>query len=151
MSELLESFTTNVDAFARHQGFADSARSMSDRFSAEAIENVASEHEAKAVEVATDLVMLTADVETRIAELQMEKNDILEGHGDIQMAIEELDLRLAIEEINQDDYEAEKATHEASMADDLEKVKGLDEELDPLSSEYDRWNTLGHEAGILVN
>ena len=148
-AELLSQFTAKVDEFARHQGFIDKARAQADRFAPEVVAKVITTNEAKALGVVEDLIPLTADVVERIEGLQADRRAIEASSADSTLRMQELELRLAIGELDDDGFAAESADLKVELDGAQVKIGVIDADVAELSAALDRWNELGVRAGVL--
>ena len=146
---MLNEFADKVEEFMKFQGWADLARSMTDRFSPEVIDKVATEHSDHAMEVAGDLLPLTTEIEDSIAQFVSTKQDILDSQGESRLLMEELELRLEIEELTQDAFDKESKDVNDVLADGNAKIAVIDEDLEEFQRVLKMWIEAGVAAGIL--
>ncbi|MBT3220866.1 MAG: hypothetical protein HN348_17415 [Proteobacteria bacterium] len=147
--DLLNEFGDKVEEFMKFQGWADTARSLTDRFSPEVIEKVAGEHSDTAMDIAGDLLPLTTEMEDAIAEFLATKKEILDSQGESRMTMEELELRLAIEELTQEEFDKESKDVNDILADGNAKIAVIEEDLEEFQRVLERWLDAGIAAGIL--
>ncbi len=149
-AELLTSFTDRVDQFERYQGFILKAQSQSDKFAAAVVEKVVADNRSKCLDVVSDLVPLMADMEAVIEQLQAARQETLDSSRESQFRLEELELRHAIGDLSDEDFESEAADFKAVVGNTDEKVAELDDERERFEEVLTRWKDLGASAGMLT-
>ena len=149
-AELLSQFQAKVDEFARYQEFIDKAEAQSSRFAAAVVEKVISSNREKSLEVVEALIPLTADVEDVVSSIETEKAEIASAHEASNMAIQELELRMAIGELDQEGFDNESADLRKEVEEANAKVEGLDADLEAFKGALERWTELGTKGGVLA-
>ncbi|MFK7928376.1 MAG: FHA domain-containing protein [Myxococcota bacterium] len=149
-AELLSEFQAKVDEFARYQEFIAKAEAQAERFAPEVVQKVISTNRDKSLSVVEALIPLTADLEEITAGLESEKASITEATSSSQMAVQELELRLAIGELEQDAFDEEAASLKAELEEASVKIDAIDADLVSFNASLERWTLLGTEAGVLA-
>ena len=146
MEDLLSRFNAHVEKYTQHREYIRRAQSQASKFSTAIIEKVVLDHEIKSGQVADQVLPLVPELEGLIADILAEKDDIQRNKASSDERMEELDLRLAIGEIDEDGYDAEGG----ELRDELEaangKIEVLDGDLQRLTDALGRWVTLAAEA-----
>lgn len=150
-AELLATFTDRVDQFQKYQGFILKAKEQSGKFAAAVVGKVIKDNEAKCLEVVSEIMPLLADMERVIEELASSREEALESAKESQFRLEELELRLAIGDLSEADFNAEAADYKAVVESTDHKVAQLDEERDRFQATLARWTKVGNEAGVLAS
>ena len=99
-TELIETFGSLVDRFAKHRDFMDKARAQSESFSTHIVERVVTDHEQRGNELLTELIPMMIEVEETVDGLDAEKESQLAGVTDVRAAAEELELRVLIGDLD---------------------------------------------------
>lgn len=148
-SELLSAFESRVAQFERYQGFIERAKAHADRFAPAVVEKVVQDNEQKSLEVVLELIPLTSDMDEVVAELTRDRDAVLAGVQDARFALEELDLRKEIGDIDDDAYETEARPHREAVESVGARVAEYEESLGRFRGVLDRWTDLGTRAGVL--
>ena len=138
-AELLAEFQTQLELWDKYQGFIDKARSYSDRFNPAVVEKVIADNTARCGEVSDVLDPLVPDIRGVIGGLEAEKNDIDSDTGESRTAVEELELRLAIGEIDQDQFDEQAGERKSAVDLAGERVAELELELEIMRATLGRW------------
>lgn len=139
-SQLLTDLRGQLDALARFQAFIDKAQEMVGKFRPEVVRKVVSDNEAKIADVVAVAVPLVRAAETELAALGARKSEIGEATESARLAIEELDLRLAIGELEQADYDAAVAPFKAEVSAVDDKLVAIELEHEQLAALLEEWN-----------
>jgi len=145
--ELLEKFNTQLDAYAQVRGFIEKAKSQGSKFRPEVIEKVCLTHEVKSMELAETVLPLVADMEAHINGLQGTVTEVEGTKGGSGEALEEMELRLAIGELSEKDFEKEAKSLKEELEKADGKIAGAQEELDAFRLGLEKWINLATEAG----
>ena len=148
-AELLSSFTEKVDEFAKYREFIDKAQAQAEKFSAAVVERVVSTNTEKSEVVVGEIILLLTDMESVVLDLTGQKDEILAGRESSGAKLEELELRQAIGELTDEEFEKEAKELKTSVATIDEQVAVIDDELSGYSVQLERWTELGMAAGIL--
>ena len=146
MEDLLSRFNAHVEKYTQHREYIRRAQSQASKFSTAIIEKVVLDHEIKSGQVADQVLPLVPELEGLIADILAEKDDIQRNKASSDERMEELDLRLAIGEIDEDGYDAEGGELRDELESANSKIEVLDGDLKHLSEALDRWVTLAAEA-----
>lgn len=144
---LLKTFSELVDRYAKHRSYIDRARTQTSKFSAAVIEKVILDHELKSVETAEQLLPLVPGLESELGKLRDARAAIEQDKGSAGETMEELELRLAIGEISDEDYEAEGASLKSILSDAATRITAIEQESTQLTAALDRWSELARGAG----
>ncbi len=136
-----------VDRYARHRGFIERARSQTTKFSSSVVERVISDHSVKCAEVSAEILPIVPEIEALIASIQVERDEVGRSKGSVHDQIEELELRLAIGELEQDEFDSLTLEFRASMGESDQKLLALDGQIAELQAGLDRWVELAASAG----
>lgn len=140
--ELLASFDEQLAAFDKYQSFIEKARARADKFTPAIVEKVISENTARIAEVTAVLDPLVPSLRAAIADLDRQLGDVQHGVEAARLQIEELDLRVAIGEIS----EEEKAAAAGDLSDVVGSADGqvgaLSEERGSLMGALERWSAV---------
>lgn len=148
-AELLTQFQAKVDEFARFHAFIEKAKAQADRFAPEVVEKVITGNQAKAMSVVEDLIPLTTDVEQVIDDLRARRASVEAATEESNLKMQELELRQAIGELDDDAFEKESADLKVELDKAKESVSEIQEEADAFAEALARWTELGVEAGVL--
>ena len=148
-SDSLARFTALVDRFEQVQGFIDQARAMAARFRPEVIQRVIDGHQATINEVLTDVVPLMMDLEQAAQAADARRADIDAGAAASRFALEELELRHLIGELDDDGWLSGRIEHEERVAAVDRDLAEVDAERDALRGALARWDAAGKSAGVL--
>ncbi len=150
-AELLAQFSERVDQFDKYQSFIAKAQEQSGKFAAAVVQKVVADNESKSMEVVSELIPLMTDIEAVIEDLRRQRAEALDSSKESQFKLEELELRLAIGDLDDDKFQAE-ASEFKSVVDRTESlVAELDVQREKFESALSRWQELGTSAGVLAN
>lgn len=147
---LLTEFQARVDEFERFQGFINKAKGQVGKFASAVVEKVIKDNEARSLSVVEQIIPLVGDIEDVISGLSDERRQVLDGRQLAQFALEELELRLAIGEMTDEDFLDAAGPHQESVGSIDGKVTGIDGELDRYRAVMARWTELGTASGMLT-
>jgi len=142
---LLDTFTELVDRYEQHQGFIQRAREQSSRFSAKIVDKVVRDHTAKSTAVGTEVGPYLKELRDAIALIDRDRKKVTDDRNAQQTAIEELELRRAIGELEDNDFQGEADGINGKLADIQRRLDALTEEYQALTEARDRWKTLHRE------
>lgn len=150
-AELLAQFSERVDQFDKYQSFIAKAQEQSGKFAAAVVQKVVADNESKSMEVVSELIPLMTDIEAVIEDLRRQRAEALDSSKESQFKLEELELRLAIGDLDDDKFQAE-ASEFKSVVDRTESlVAELDAQREKFEMALSRWQELGTSAGVLAN
>ena len=144
--ETLHKLNDLVEKYARHRGFIERARAQSTKFSSSVIEKVIFDHEAKATEVALEVLPLVPQIEAGIGELNAESARISADKDEVHGQLEELELRLAIGELDEGEFDSLTTEFRDSMSSSDGRLGELAKEKAELESALGRWVDLAKSA-----
>jgi hypothetical protein len=142
---LLDTFTELVDRYEKHQGYIQRAREQSSRFSAKIVDKVVRDHTAKSGAVATEVGPYLKELRDAIALIDRDRKKVTDDRNGQQTAIEELELRRAIGELEENDFQGEADGINGKLAEIQRRLDALTEEYQALTEARDRWKTLYRE------
>jgi hypothetical protein len=142
---LLDTFTELVDRYEKHQGYIQRAREQSSRFSAKIVDKVVRDHTAKSAAVATEVGPYLKELRDAIALIDRDRKKVTDDRNAQQTAIEELELRRAIGELEDHDFQGEADGINGKLAEIQRRLDALTEEYQALTEARDRWKTLYRE------
>ena len=143
--ELLSQFNDLLDIYAKHKSYADKAREKADTFSSAVIEKVIADHQIKSALVADDIQPLVPQLQEALQELNASIDEAEQSKGDLGARIEELELRLAIGEISDEEFEAMSADGKDTVNDANEVIGGLADARNELDAALAKWAELSGE------
>lgn len=147
-AELLTEFRDRVDEFERYQTFITKAQSQSSKFAPAVVEKVIKDNTEKSMVVVEQIIPLLTDLDEVVATLGAEKQKVLDGRQTSQFALEELELRLAIGEMTDEEFESESSSLRDAVGSIDARVGVIDKELNEFKGVMERWRGLGEQAGV---
>jgi hypothetical protein len=149
---LLERLNGLVTRYQQHRGYIEKARiqAASGKFNPQVIEKVLLDHEIKASTVADDVGPLLPNLQTLIDALVEEKGAVHSGNAGVDEAVQELELRAAIGELSDEDFNSEVAGLRGRLDAATERITSIDGELNELQSALDGWAALAGPHGHYV-
>jgi len=148
-AQLLSTFNERVDEFDRFQGFIDKAKDQVGKFAAAVVQKVIEDNEQKCLELVSEIIPLMTDMEQVLDDLKEQKSSALDSARDSQFKLEELELRRAIGDLSEEDFNAEAAEFKAVVDSTDAKVAEYDDESEQFQEAVDRWVELGSRAGVV--
>jgi hypothetical protein len=142
---LLDTFTELVDRYEQHQGFIQRAREQSSRFSAKIVDKVVRDHTGKSSAVANEVGPYLKELRDAIALIDRDRKKVTDDRNAQQTAIEELELRRAIGELEDQDFQSEADGINGKLSEIQRRLDALTEEYQALTEARDRWKTLYRE------
>lgn len=144
---LVARFKSELEDFQRHESFVAKAKSYADRFNPAVVQKVIADNRERMDDAATRLVELAMESEVLIDQLDADRAAVLRGGEDSRLAMEELDLRLAIGEISETDYLTPAAEHRGTLDTIDTRVAAIDADLSELRAVVDAWTALAEQHG----
>lgn len=146
---LLEKLNGLVTKYQQHRGYIEKARAQaaSGKFNAQVIEKVLLDHEIKASVVAEEISPLLPTLQTLIDALVQEKNDVRAGNSGVDEAVQELELRAAIGELTEDEFNTEVADLRTRLDGANTRIAAIDGELEELQGAVSGWAALASPHG----
>jgi hypothetical protein len=148
--ELLQQFTTQFEQYAKVRGFIEKAKSQSSKFRPEVIEKVCLTHEIKSMELAETVLPLVEEIQAQITDLQTIILEVGSAKGGSDEALEEMELRLAIGELSDKDFEKESKELKADLEQADGKIASAQTDLDAFSEALVQWVVMADEAGHMT-
>jgi len=146
MEELMKTFGELVEQYSRHQLYIERATSESSKFSQEIIEKVVLDHSVKSAAVAEKILPHVPELQSNIARIEVERGEIQDEKASCEHAVQELELRLAISELDEKDFKKESADYQKKVKEADKRIEALGAELDVLSVALQRWVDLAQGA-----
>ncbi len=147
-AELLTEFRSRVEEFERYQSFITKAQSQSSRFAPAVVEKVVKDNTEKSLVVIGQSRDLIKDVRAAMAKLDSSRQSVLDGRGNSQFALEELELRLAIGEMTEEEFEQAASDLKSSLGSIDQTADAVDQELASYQDLMNRWDGLLAQSGI---
>jgi len=148
-AELLADFQAKVDQFAKYHGFIEKTRAQADKFAKSVVEKVIADNIAKRDGIVAELIPSMADVEAVIADFERQKRSILEGQQGARLKLEEMELRKAIGEVSDVEFDQQTKDLQADLAKGNAQITALDSDLHKFRGAMDVWTEIGTNAGVL--
>jgi hypothetical protein len=150
-SELLSEFKAQLASFDKYRTFIDKARSYAERFNPAVVEKVIADNTAKIAEVSSVLDPLVAVVRGELTGVGKRREAVLAGVEEARLQVEELNLRLMIDEISSEEHaEATAGPQRAILAAD-DQVAELDLEASELSEVLEQWLANRPDTGAVMD
>ena len=147
--DLHESFNDQITEFEKYLGFIDKAQAAADKFRAEVIEKVVSDNQARAMSLASELMMPLVEVEDHIDDLGTQRETIDTKNATASATLQELELRLMIGDLDDDTFAAEAGPIKTQVDEAQMSVLEIDEERESFSAIMTRWKVAGLRSGAL--
>lgn len=146
---LLEKLNGLVTKYQQHRGYIEKARvqAASGKFNAQVIEKVLLDHEIKASVVAEEISPLLPSLQNLIDALVQEKSSVRAGNSGVDEAVQELELRAAIGELTEDEFNTEVADLRTRLDGANSRISAIDSELDELQGALNGWADLASPHG----
>ncbi len=144
---LVARFKSELEDFQRHESFVAKAKSYADRFNPAVVQKVIADNRERMDDSATRLVEFAMEADALIAQLDADRAGVLRGGEDSRLAMEELDLRLAIGEIGEDEYLTPAADHRGALDSIDSRVAAIDADLADLRGVAAAWTALAEQHG----
>jgi FHA domain len=148
-AELLADFQAKVDEFAKYHGFIEKTKQQADKFAKAVIEKVIADNIKKRDGVVAELIPLTADVDAVIADLEGRRAAVLDEQKGSRLEMEEMELRKAIGEITESEFDKQTKGVQAELGRTEAQVVALDGDLDQYRAAMKTWQEIGTSAGVL--
>lgn len=150
MSDVLSQFNSLVDRFTQLQGWIQKAEALASSYTPSVVANVVGRHTASRNDLLVDLIPMMVDVEQAASAADARRAAIEADVSAARAAIEELDLRQLIGDLDDAAHAEATAPHHA-------KIDGVRAELDDaeleamtLRDSLARWEKIGAAAGVLT-
>jgi hypothetical protein len=146
--ELLGQFSKRLDQFAKHRGYIEKAQAQAGRFSESVIERVVVDNTGKCVALSAEILPMVVEVNDAIAGLLVSGEEIRTNVASSQLALEELELRSAIGELDDGSF-GEQSTEVRKVVETADtKLTKIQESLGAFQAELTRWESLSDIPGI---
>jgi len=145
--DLLAKFNKQLEEYAKVRGFIDKAKSQTDKFRPEVIEKVCLTHEVKSMELGETITPLVADIEAEISGFQSTIAEVSAAKAGSEEAMEELQLRLAIGELSEKDFDSESKDLKSELESADGNIGDAQGKLDEFNEALSKWLDLAGEAG----
>jgi hypothetical protein len=146
MEDLFSNFGDLLSDYSQHREYIRRATAQAKKFSKAVIEKVVLDHEVKASSVADQILPLVPDVETHIAEIDGEVETINTDKSDAEEQYQELELRMAIGEITDEDFGTESADLKSKLDAAEGRLGELSEDRSKHADMLSRWAELAAEG-----
>ena len=143
---ILHEFNSLVERYAKHRNYIAKAKEKAHKFSSDVVEKVILDHEIKSSEVADGILPLVPDLEGNVASLESERDKIGEQKIVADRSMEELQLRLEIEELSLEDFESNSAELKAELDKAATQLESLQLEIETIMEALDLWTELAVAA-----
>ena len=148
-AELLSHFEDRVDEFDKIQGFIEKAESQASKFAAAVVEKVIKTNTEKGEAIVEELIPLMSDMDGVVEGLEGQKADVVAGQQQSKLDLEELELRLLIQELTDKDFDKKSSGLKKELEESNGKIDEFDAELAKFRDQLNRWQELGQRAGVL--
>lgn len=145
--ELLEQFNAQFEQYAKVRGFIEKAKTQTDKFRPEVIEKVCLTHEVKSMELAETVLPLVESIQTEMSALQAIVQEVSAAKGGSDEALEEMELRLAIGELTEKEFDKESKELKVELEQADGKISSAQTDLDAFTAALDQWVAMADEAG----
>jgi hypothetical protein len=140
--ELLEEFKARISRYERHQLLLERAKEYSESFNDIVVERVVSDHNEQSLAVVSEVVLLYADMEETVTGLSDERQSVAASQENPRFNLQELELRLMIGEIGDDDYQSEATQIRDFLSETDERLAELDGEVVSFQQPMEHWVSL---------
>jgi hypothetical protein len=147
--ELLDALGGLIARYEQHRNYIEKARrqAATGKFNAAVIEKVILDHEIKSADVADDVAPLLPDIRARIEGFEAEAAAVAASRVSVDEQVQELELRAAIGELTDEEFEQAVADLRASQVGANARIAEIDADLGALRGTLDRWIALAEPAG----
>jgi hypothetical protein len=145
-AELLREFTDKVSQYDKFLSFITKAKEQTGKFATAVVTKVIKDNEEKCEQLTREIQPLTADIERVVGELKTARDQALEASKESQFRLEELELRLAIGDLSEEDFNAEAADYKSLVETTDAKVAELDNERTRFQEILVQWQRVGGQA-----
>jgi hypothetical protein len=146
--ELLQNFNELLDSFETRRGYIDKAKTQAKKFKPEVIEKVVRDHEAKSTEISDQIIPLVPQLQTELGTLEDQRDRTKAEKLGIDEQMEELDLRKAIGELEENEYESASSELRGTQMELEERLEEIQNARDTLDAALARWRTWAAKAGV---
>jgi len=146
--ELLQNFNELLDSFETRRGYIDKAKTQAKKFKPEVIEKVVRDHEAKSTEISDRILPLVPQLQSELGSLEEARDATKAEKVGIDEQMEELDLRKAIGELEENEYESSSSELRGTQMELEERLEEIQNARDTLDAALARWRTWAAKAGV---
>lgn len=148
-AELVSTLSGLVGKYEQHRHYIDkaSAQAASGKFSKAVVEKVILDHEIKSSDVADQANPLVPQIDDMIGGYESEKAKIAEGKAAFDEQISELELRSAIGEMSEADFEGQVSGLRERVVGDNARIAEIDADLGDLRDVRKRWADIAGPNG----
>lgn len=150
--ELLDSLAALTARYEQHRHYIEKARAQAatGKFNAAVIEKVVLDHEIKSTDIADSVAPLLPKVAEILRGLAADKEQIEASKSGVDEQIQELELRAAIGELSDEDFERETSDLRASQASANERIAAVQADWDALNGALEKWAAIAGPSGHYV-
>jgi FHA domain len=145
-AELLETFAEGITQYEKYQGFIQRAQEQSGKFTSAVVEKVVRDNGQKCEEILSTLRPLRAELESVVEGLRSARERQTDSARESQFQLEELELRLAIGDLSEEDFRAESQDYKDVVQTTDARVAEMDQERIRFTEMLDRWKRLDNET-----
>ena len=140
--ELLQSLADLVEQYAKHRSFIEKASEQAEKFSEVVVHRVVEDNRKKMKGLEEVVVPMIGQASTACLDLEARRDKVQADVSDSQLVLEELQLRAAIGELDDDAFESQSAEVKGVVDSADSNITGLEEELERLRALLSRWQEL---------
>lgn len=151
-AELLEAFKANLEEYAKLRTFINRAREQEGKFSSATIEKVIMKNEIASIEVGDTIRPQVTEIEGQILSLSGQIEEVNSKKASADEEMEELQLRQAIGELSDEEFETEAASFKEELEAAGQRLEDLESQRTNFSEALALWVELAtdaeHETGV---
>jgi hypothetical protein len=147
--ELLEALNGLIARHEQHRHYIDKAKAQAatGRFNNAVIERVILDHEIKSSDVADKVAPLLPELRNLVTGLESERTRINVAKGGVDEQVQEYELRLAIGELTDEQFENEVRELRENLSQSNQRIAAIEADLDELNGALARWAATAGPAG----
>ena len=145
-AELLTNLNGLTTRYEQHRQFIAKAQAQT-KYPAHVIQKVTADHDVKSALVADEVAPLLPRLREMAAAAEKEKASIIESKSTVQEQIDELELRQAIGELSDSEFETLVTDLRNNAAGANDRIAALEGDLGEINSALERWIALAEPAG----
>jgi hypothetical protein len=147
MEALHSTFSGLVGKYAQHREYIRRAQAQAHKFTSGVVQKVILDHEIQASKVADELLPLVPSLEDTIDDLAAQQRQITADKAASDERFQELELRLAIAELPEDEFELAAADLRAELDAANSRLAALESDRERFSGLLTQWVSLAGEGG----
>lgn len=147
MEALHSTFSGLVGKYAQHREYIRRAQAQAHKFTSGVVQKVILDHEIQASKVADELLPLVPSLEDTIDDLAAQQRQITADKAASDERFQELELRLAIAELPEDEFELAAADLRAELDAANSRLAALEADRERFSGLLSQWVSLAGEGG----